>query len=284
MTDSSDASARHLQHLRHRGLAPGYVDQRRCALRNLSRDLGLPLLDVTVADLERWQDTALVTRTTGRSRNALVTHVREFYRWAHEQEITGDDRGRRLLRSKTDRLVPRPIAEPSLLVALQMAPPRAKPMLYLAAYQGLRACEIARLRREDVQDTGPSPTLVVLGKGSKERVLPLSDPVILALLEFGLPQRGPIFRMLDTRGNVTARPATAHRVSAVCNDYLHEIGAGATLHQLRHRFATQALRCAGGDLRLVQELLGHASPATTAIYTQWATDKAAGVVAALAAV
>ena len=72
-------------------------------------------------------------------------------------------------------------------------------------------------------------------------------------------------------------------MSAACNGYLAEINAGATLHQLRHRFATQALRCSGGDLRLVQELLGHSTVATTAIYTAWAKDKAASVIDALGA-
>jgi site-specific recombinase XerD len=284
MTHSEAAITRHLDHLRNRGLAAVYVDQRRRALRGLAHTLDRPVLDITADDLDRWQTTCLATRTTGRSRNTLVTHVREFYRWLHSEEITGDDRGRKLVRAKAGRLVPRPIGEGSLSVALQMAPPRVRPMLYLAAYEGLRACEIANLRREDVRDAETPATLVVLGKGSKERVLPASTHVLLELHAHGMPRRGPIFRMYDSTGHPTTRPITAHRVSATCNAYLAEVGAGASLHQLRHRFASQALRCSGGDLRLVQELLGHSSPATTAIYTEWATDRAAGVIEALATV
>lgn len=273
----------HLDHLRNRGLAPIYIDQRRRALRQLTDATGSTVLDLTALDIDRWQTEHLHTRTTGRSRNNLVTHVREFYRWAHEQEITPDDRGRRLTRAKVARLVPRPIGEAALQVALDLAPDRVRPMLLLAAYEGLRACEIARLRREDVRDHDSPETIVVLGKGSKERVLPVSQRVLIALHAHGMPNRGPIFFMWTNQGP-TNRPITPHRVSAACNAYLQDIGAGATLHQLRHRFATQTLRMSGGDLRMVQELLGHAGPDTTAIYTQWQTSRAAGVIDALATI
>lgn len=271
----------HLQHLRNRGLAPVYVDQRRRALRQLAAHTGRDIHNLTAHDLDLWQNVGLTTRTTGRSRNTLLTHVREYYRWAHLHGVTDDDRGRYLVRSKTARLIPRPIGEQSLLVALECAPDRVRPMLYLAGYEGLRACEIANLRREDVRDADEPRTLVVLGKGSKERVLPLAAQVHMALLAHGMPNRGPIFRMYDSTGSPTSRPITAHRVSATCNAYLTDVGAGASLHCLRHRFASQALRHSAGDLRLVQELLGHSSPATTAIYTAWATDRAQGVVEAL---
>ncbi len=279
---TADAALVHLQHLVNRGLAAPYIDQRRRALRGLREHLdGRELLALTAHDVEQWQATGLAGRTTGRSRNALLTHVREFYRWAHAHDLTEDDRGRYLVRAKQARLVPRPISELALATVLEQAPRRVRPMLFLAAFEGLRACEIAGLRREDVRDSDANPSLVVLGKGKRERVLPLSGQVHHELLVHGMPRRGPIFRMYDLLGQVTSRPITARRVSSACNLYLGDVDAGATLHQLRHRFASQALRHAGGDLRLVQELLGHASPATTAIYTQWATDRAAGVVEAL---
>lgn len=284
ITESEQAAIllRHLNHLRARGLAPIYIDQRRRVLRGLGAAIGKNLMDITIEDLAEWQAQGLGTRTTGRSRNTLLSHVREFYRWCHAEEFTPDDRGRKIVRSKQARLVPRPIGEGALQVAIGLAPPRVKPMLLLAAYEGLRACEIANLRREDVRDHDSPETIVVLGKGSKERVLPVSQHVLMALHEHGMPARGAIFTMWTNKGP-TSQPISPHRVSATCNAYLAEINAGATLHQLRHRFGTQALRLSGGDLRLTQELLGHASPATTAIYTQWATDRASSVIDALSA-
>jgi integrase/recombinase XerC len=281
-----DASQRlldqHLAHLRNRHLSPAFVDQRRRVLIGLVAWLGHPLADVTLDDLDRWQTEALVTRTTGRSRNTVVSHVREFYRWCHAvEEATSDDRGRRLVRARQARLVPRPIRDGSLTTALAAAPPRVRPMLYLAAYEGLRACEIANLRREDVLDGDDPPSIVVLGKGNKERVLPLSAPVLVELQRHGMPRRGPIFTMRDARGRTTTRPITAHRVSATCNDYLAEVGAGASLHQLRHFFGS-ALYRASRDLRLVQEAMGHSSPATTAVYAAFDQRSTAGYMAQVA--
>jgi integrase len=244
--------------------------------------LGRPLADITLDDLDRWQTEALATRTTGRSRNTVVSHVREFYRWCHAvEEATSDDRGRRLVRARQARLVPRPIRDRSLTAALATAPPRVRPMLYLAAYEGLRACEIANLRREDVLDGDDPPSIVVLGKGNKERVLPLSAPVLVELQRHGMPRRGPIFMMRDARGRSTNRPITAHRVSAACNAYLAEVGAGASLHQLRHFFGS-ALYRASRDLRLVQEAMGHSSPATTAVYAAFDQQSTAGYMAQVA--
>lgn len=283
MTESDRRVTEHLTHLRNRGLAPIYVDQRRRALRGLEAWFDRPVLDLSADDLARWQTDSLSLRTTGRSRNTLLSHITEFYRWAHLLEITPDDRGRKLVRSKTSRLVPRPIGEGALQVALDLAPPRVRPMLYLAAYEGLRACEIARLRREDVRDHDSPETIVVFGKGSKERVLPVSQRVLMELHAHGMPARGPIFHMWTNQGP-TSRPITPHRVSATCNAYLAAVGAGATLHQLRHRFGTQALRVSGGDIRLVQEAMGHASIETTAIYAAWATDRLTGMIDALAAI
>lgn len=262
---SQQVMDRHLSHLRNRHLQPDYIDQRRRVLLGMAAWIGQPLLEVTISDLDRWQTTGLVTRTTGRSRNTVTSHVREFFRWCHVEALTGDDRGRRLVRARQTRLVPRPIAQQALADALDAAPPRLRPMLYLAAYEGLRACEIAGLRRDDVQDEATPPVIVVLGKGGKERVLPLTEPVLEELRRFGLPRRGPLFTMHDSHGQPTSRPITAHRVSAACNDYLLEVGARATLHQLRHFFGS-SLYQASRDIRLVQEAMGHASPATTAVY------------------
>ncbi len=276
--------ARHLTYLRTRNLASAYIDQRRRALLNLAAWAGRPLLDLSPADLERWQSTALPGRNSGRSRNTLTSHIRGFYTWCHlVEEITADDRGRKLVHAKVGRLLPRPIGRAALVRALADAPPRVRPMLYLAAYQGLRAVEIAGLRRENVHDLDEPPHLVVLGKGNKERVLPLQPRVLAELQAYGLPRRGPVFTMYDNAGRRTSRPITPARVSAACGTYLADAGTGATLHALRHFFAT-ALYQTSQDLRLVQEALGHSSPNITAIYAAFDTSKTAGAMAQVAAV
>ncbi len=102
------------------------------------------------------------------------------------------------------------------------------------------------------------------------------------LQAYGLPRRGPVFTMADNRGGRTSRPITPARVSAACGIYLADAGTGATLHALRHFFAT-ALYQTSQDLRLVQEALGHSSPNITAIYAAFDTSKTAGAMARVAA-
>ncbi len=106
--------------------------------------------------------------------------------------------------------------------------------------------------------------------------------MLAELQAYGLPRRGPVFMMFDNLGRRTSRPITASRVSAACGAYLAEAGTGATLHQLRHYFAT-ALYQSSRDLRLVQEALGHSSPNVTAVYAAFDVTQTAGAMAAVAA-
>ncbi len=111
-------------------------------------------------------------------------------------------------------------------------------MLYLAAYQGPARRRDRRAATRERHDLDDPPHLVVLGKGSKERVLPLQPRLLAELQAYGLPRRGPVFTMYDNLGRRTTRPITPARVSAACGAYLAEAGTGATLHALRHFFAT----------------------------------------------
>ncbi len=145
-------------------------------------------------------------------------------------------------------------------------------ILVLAAYAGLRACEIARLHRTDILDGLDIPSLVAHGKGNKDRIVPMCDRVVSELQTYGIPQRGPLFPRLDGRAGAWTGP----RVSMVANLYLHEQGIADTLHSLRHRFATRC-QAETGNLLVVATLLGHDNPATTMIYAQY--DNRAGYAA-----
>ena len=132
------------------------------------------------------------------------------------------------------------------------------------------------LRRERVLDTADPPVLLVAAdatKGHRERIVPLSDFVVAELRTAGLPRGGWVFPRYDGG----AGPNAPWVISHTANDHLRACGAQVTLHQLRHRFGTQAYR-ACHDLRTVQELLGHADPATTAGYAAYDRGAAAEVV------
>jgi integrase len=203
----------------------------------------------------------------------------QHLRWCRlrNEGLRDDDPTARLIRPRLGRRTPRPISEADLHVAIDRAPDRYRPWLILAAYTGLRAMEIAQLRREDVMDRQNPPVLVVVnGKGSKDRVVPLSPLVIRTLYSVDLPARGRLFRTIDGRWMTPAN------LSSIANRHLRDVGVEATLHQLRHRFATR-LYAECGDLRVVQELLGHASPRTTAAYAAYSEAVAVAAVTAIAA-
>jgi len=180
------------------------------------------------------------------------------------------------------RSLPRPISEEDLWRAFGTAPRRVRPWLALAAGAGLRACEIALLRRDRVLDTAPVPFLLIAAdatKGRHERVVDMSDFVLGELRAWGLPSSGWVFRRMDGRPG----PLRPWLVSKLANECLHASGTSATLHQLRHRCLTMAYRESGHDIRLVQEIAGHRSLASTQGYTLVTPGRAAAVLNALPA-
>jgi integrase/recombinase XerC len=161
---------------------------------------------------------------------------------------------RSLPRPQMPRGLPRPITDVQLRDLLGGVEGRIRTWSLLAAYEGLRCCEIAGLRREDV---GPD-SLRIVGKGDKEAVLPTHPLVWDAVRR--LPD-GPVAR------SRAGDPVDAHYVSHTAIVHFAVAGArGVTLHRLRHWFGTTVYRQTR-DLRRTQELLRHASPTTTAVYT-----------------
>ena len=144
-----------------------------------------------------------------------------------------------------------------------------------AAWCGLRAKEIAYLRRENILDTAEPPVLMVASdatKGRRARLVPLSAFVLAELAAARLPSRGYAFRRHDGQPG----PNSPALISHLASGFLLDAGIDATLHQGRHRFGTRTYK-ASHDIRAVQELMGHISPETTAGYAAY--DNAAGAAA-----
>ncbi len=133
---------------------------------------------------------------------------------------------------------------------------------------GLRISEALGLRRRDVPLPGAGDVLIVNGKGNKTRMVPVLQNVLnliqdyVALCPHPLPAEGPIF--VGARGG----PLSPRIIQLTMERLRGALGLpdSATPHALRHSFATHLLG-RGGDLRAIQELLGHASLSTTQIYT-----------------
>lgn len=201
------------------------------------------------------------------TRRSARAALRSFYGWLHASGRADHDPSRMLPAIKPAHHVPRPAPESVIAQALGESDPRVRLMLTLAARQGLRRGEIARVHTDDLVEDLTGLSLVVHGKGSKDRVLPLDEDVArdLSAVPRGwvFPGRVEGHLSADYVGRVMARA----------------LPGGWTAHPLRHRFGTTAY--AGTlDLLAVQEALGHSRPETTRQYIRLPQDSLRRVVAA----
>ncbi|SDO29814.1 tyrosine recombinase XerC [Afipia sp. GAS231] len=139
---------------------------------------------------------------------------------------------------------------------------------------GLRISEALGLKHRDVPKPGEGDVITVLGKGNKTRMVPVLQNVLALISDYTamcphpLPPAGPIF--VGARGG----PLSPRIIQLTMERLRGALGLpdSATPHALRHSFATHLLS-RGGDLRAIQELLGHASLSTTQIYTGIDTER-----------
>lgn len=263
--------ADYLTHMQLRRLSPRTIAGRICVLRGLAAFAGRPLLRLTAEDLVAWERWLRVTPDTAAT---YVSAVRAFYAWAERTGRVRRSPAAWLPAPARSRRLPRPVGEAELAAALAGAAPDVRLMIVLAAWLGLRCCEISGLRWEHVSLA--TRTVLVIGKGRRERLLPLSDFLIGELRAYGLARSGYVLLRRDGQPG----PVAAYRVGQLVSRQFRGAGVDATAHRGRHRFATGVL-AACHDVRVVQELLGHESLQSTQIYTRWDQPTAVAAVAAL---
>lgn len=234
--------------------------------------------EVTLAELRAWMADRRMGGLSGRSLARAQSAVRSFHRWLAEAEGIDCPSIHLIASPKRTPRLPRPVPEEgarAILDAVGDAPQpwiavRDQAALTLIWAAGLRISEALSLRQRDAP---LGETLRVSGKGGKERELPVlpaaRDAVerYRALCPYAPGPDGALF--LGARGG-PLRPRLLQKAMAEARMALG-LPASATPHALRHAFATQLL-AAGGDLRAIQELLGHASLSSTQVYT--AVDEA----------
>ena len=258
-----------------RGLASRTIAQRVGLMRRLRRFLDRSPITATEEDIQAFLDYLRVGMST---RSIYLASFASFYKWARKAGYVRVDPVEDIVRPRLPRRLPRPMPKADLEWALRGADARMRAWLLLAAYEGLRCCEIATLRVENIRDNEDPPFIEVVGKGGHERKIPLNPMVEEALRAYGLPQSGYVF--VSPRTRMAYRQGT---VSNVIASYLRGKGLRWTAHNGRHSFGTEVNDATGGDLRIVQELMGHASPATTALYTRVNQEKAVQAVRSLGA-
>ncbi len=260
----------------------GYVTDVVMLLEHLSRRGGLQVHELDLATLRSWLAQG---RTRGHSRATTARHAaaaRSFTGWLRRSGLTPDDVGLRLVSPKAHRTLPDVLAPDQARAVVESTAGAEEPaglrdavVLELLYASGIRVSELVGL---DVDDVDRSRRLLrVLGKGRKERSVPYGVPAeraIDAWLTGGrpalaTPDSGPAL-LLGVRGH-RLDPREARRVvhrAVATTPGAPDIGP----HGLRHSAATHVLE-GGADLRSVQELLGHASLATTQIYTHVTVER-----------
>jgi len=261
----------HLEHLRHIGRRPGTIEQRGWCLERLARQIAP--VELIVATHQHLYAFCSRPHLGPEARAAAVSHVKGFYGWLLREELIDVDPSARLDRPRRPRHLPRPMPEHILSRALKEAPRPIRTWLYLAAYAGLRCCEIAPLRGEDLHG---DVLIIRQQKGGDEGSMPLS-PVLQSEL-LGLPTRGPWF----PQWNGSGRSMSAGQLQRHANRWLHSIGIEHTMHSLRHRFGTAVYQASGRDLRATQELMRHQSIQSTVGYTWIDPGGGHGIVGRLA--
>jgi integrase/recombinase XerD len=244
------------------------------------RDQRLSLNDTTEMQLAGYF-AARHTETRATTANRRLTVFKRYFRWALRERRIAADPTLKLQSAKQPLRVPKTLTEAqveALLGAPDVNTPlglRDRTMLELIYASGLRVSELVGLK---VLALGMNEgVLRVLGKGSKERLVPFGEVARLWIGRYLADARGAILGGQQTQDLfVTNRGAAMTRVMFWMIVKKHARTAGITSplspHTLRHAFATHLLNH-GADLRAVQMLLGHADISTTTIYTHVARER-----------
>ncbi|WP_420861126.1 tyrosine recombinase XerC [Algirhabdus cladophorae] len=232
------------------------------------------LAKVTLPDMRSWMAHERGRGVGARSLARSLSAVKSFYRWLAEREGFEPTAVLSTRAPKFHKKLPRPLAPDaaSQVIDMMEAQPkedwvlaRDSAVLTLLYGCGLRISEALALT---LADTPLGDVIRITGKGGKERIVPVLPAARAAVAHYLdlypgiLTPEAAIFR------GVRGGPLTPRTIQKAMADVRMQLGlpASATPHAMRHSFATHLLN-AGGDLRAIQELLGHASLSTTQAYT-----------------
>lgn len=229
------------------------IETRTAALRALAGHAGQPdLTGFVPAQIVTW----LADCRSQSTRYTYAVSARMWHRWLIEQGLRDDDPMLKVPKPPQPRGVPRPASDDALAAVLEVAGRRARAYILLAAYEGLRVHEIAKVRGDDFDGDG---WMYVTGKGDVREAVPVHP--LVQQQRRGWPEVGYWF---PGRGQ---DHVSGNSVSATVSATFRRAGHRFTAHQLRHWFGTQVQRTTR-DIRVTQELMRHASLQSTQIYTK----------------
>lgn len=244
-------------------LAPSTIPTVKWTLRDFSRSVAdVPAGKLDQNHIESYFASISVAASTARQR---FCQIRQFSRWLVRRGYLAADITAELKPPRQPRAIPRGYRRDVVDRLLTVLPDsRARLIVLLEVQEGLRACEVARAEIGDVDFD--ERTLLVRGKGSRERLLPLSTQTWDALVDYLADRRvrsGPLIRSY----NEPWKGISSAHVQHLVQGWLRHAGvASGGGHGLRHTMATTLLREVGADIRDVQLALGHALLTSTQVY------------------
>lgn len=198
-----------------------------------------------------------------------ISILRTFFEWCVDRQLMARNPCKGMKPPRIGRSLPRGLEHDAVGKVFQAVPDaRSELIVSLMVQEGLRCCEVSRLEVGDINFA--ERVMLVNGKGSKQRVLPITDETWEALRNYGRPSGGRLIRSYQ----YPARGITPDRIGKIVVQLMDEAGIksakrdGVSAHALRHTCATDMLK-GGADLLDVKEVLGHSSISITEIYLPW---------------
>ncbi len=210
-----------------------------------------------------------------------IAAIKSFFQYMQAEGLIRRNPAESLESPRVGRSLPKPLSVTEIDELLEQPMKRNTPearrdraMLELLYATGLRVTELVSLNVDDVNMSGPY--VRCMGKGSKERTIPIHEQATASVADYLNEGRGPLVKNRSETAlfvNRRGERLTRQGFWLILKQYAKEanITSSVTPHTLRHSFATHMLR-GGMNLRHVQELLGHANISTTQVYTQIAND------------
>ncbi len=258
----------------------GYVSDLESFLAHIAK-LGITeFSELQITHIRSWLANL---QSTGISRATLarrIVSIRAFTYWAASQGWIPSDIGSDLAIPKAHKTLPEVLNHSQTQIVLDAIVAKAGEdptpinirdlaMIEVLYASGIRVSEICGLNIRDID--WERNTLLVLGKGDKERVVPIGLPALAAVKNWISVGR-PEFANTNSSDAVFLGARGKRTVREVVYDAMEAIGSHMSPHGLRHTAATHLLE-GGADLRTVQEILGHSSLATTQIYTHVSPER-----------
>lgn len=238
------------------------------------------LVDIKKDDIKEYLKYLKKTNLNDKSIAHNISVIRTFYKFLLIEKYTSNNPIELIDLPKLGKRLPHVLSKEEINVLLDINLTdhysyRNKAMLELMYASGLRVSELISLKIHDVDLT--NAVVQTVGKGSKERIIPIGDYAIIALELYLRDYRDKFLKdsneeylFLNNHGHKMTRQGFFKILKKLAKE--KDIKTSFSPHTLRHSFATHLLDC-GADLRSIQELLGHSSISSTQIYTHLSNEK-----------